>query len=61
MLSKKILTMQDLSCVGQCSLTVVDHAQKSRQKIKENHRPNWEASHYYANEDGESYRSREYT
>lgn len=30
----------------------LDHAQKSRQKIKENHRPNWEASHYYANEDG---------
>ena len=39
----------------------MDHAQKSRQKIKENHRPNWEASHYYANEGGESYKSHGYT
>lgn len=43
------------------SMLFVDHAQKSRQKIKENHRPNWEASHYYANEGGESYKSHGYT
>ena len=46
-------------CLALCK--AVDHAQKSRQKIKYNCRPNWEASHYYANEDGEGYRSREYT
>lgn len=43
-------------------LTVeVDHTQKRGQKIKEKRRPNWEASHYYENEGGESYKSRGYT
>ena len=32
----------------------MDHTQKRGQKIKEKRRPNWEASHYYENEDGES-------
>ena len=40
---------------------LVDHTQKRGQKIKEKRRPNWEASHYYENEGGESYKSRGYT
>ena len=39
----------------------LDHTQKRGQKIKEKRRPNWEASHYYENEGGESYKSRGYT
>ena len=57
----EISTEQNFNMIDGRRNNIVDHAQKSRQKIKEKHRPNWEASHYYANEDGESYRSREYT